>query len=118
MAEEPEEITNIEEEIDTAAPSQEELQQYGDNAIRTLEYPENVRRRPGMYIGKLGDGSYSDDGIYVLLKEVIDNSIDEYMAGFGKKIIVDVTETTVTVRDFGRGIPLNSVVDASSKLHT
>ena len=118
MAEEPEEITNIEEEIDTAAPSQEELQQYGDNAIRTLEYPENVRRRPGMYIGKLGDGSYSDDGIYVLLKEVIDNSIDEYMAGFGKKIIVDVNETTVTVRDFGRGIPLNSVVDASSKLHT
>ena len=118
MAEEPEEITNIEEEIDTAAPSQEELQQYGDNAIRTLEYPENVRRRPGMYIGKLGDGSYSDDGIYVLLKEVIDNSIDEYMAGFGKKIIIDVTETTVTVRDFGRGIPLNSVVDASSKLHT
>ena len=118
MADEPEEITNIEEEIDTAAPSQEELQQYGDNAIRTLEYPENVRRRPGMYIGKLGDGSYSDDGIYVLLKEVIDNSIDEYMAGFGKKIIIDVTETTVTVRDFGRGIPLNSVVDASSKLHT
>ena len=118
MAEEPEEITNIEEEIDTAAPSQEELQQYGDNAIRTLEYPENVRRRPGMYIGKLGDGSYSDDGIYVLLKEVIDNSIDEYRAGFGKKIIIDVTETTVTVRDFGRGIPLNSVVDASSKLHT
>ncbi len=71
-----------------------------------------------MYIGKLGDGSYSDDGIYVLLKEVIDNSIDEYMAGFGKKIVIDVTETTVTVRDFGRGIPLNSVVDASSKLHT
>ncbi|MDE5839170.1 MAG: type IIA DNA topoisomerase subunit B [Paramuribaculum sp.] len=118
MTEEQEELTDKEELNDSAAPSHEDLQQYGDNAIRTLEYPENVRRRPGMYIGKLGDGSYSDDGIYVLLKEVIDNSIDEYMAGFGKKIIVDVTETTVTVRDFGRGIPLNSVVDASSKLHT
>lgn len=119
MAEELEEtteITNIAE--NTAAPTEEQLAQYGDDAIRTLEYPENVRRRPGMYIGKLGDGSYSDDGIYVLLKEVIDNSIDEYMAGFGKKIVIDVTETTVTVRDFGRGIPLNSVVDASSKLHT
>ncbi|MDE5745925.1 MAG: type IIA DNA topoisomerase subunit B [Paramuribaculum sp.] len=113
-----EEINDITEPVDAAEPTREQLQQYGDNAIRTLEYPENVRRRPGMYIGKLGDGSYSDDGIYVLLKEVIDNSIDEYMAGFGKKIIVDVTETTVTVRDFGRGIPLNSVVDASSKLHT
>ncbi|MDE6048324.1 MAG: type IIA DNA topoisomerase subunit B [Paramuribaculum sp.] len=113
-----EEINDITEPVDAAEPTREQLQQYSDDAIRTLEYPENVRRRPGMYIGKLGDGSYSDDGIYVLLKEVIDNSIDEYMAGFGKKIIVDVTDTTVTVRDFGRGIPLNSVVDASSKLHT
>ncbi|MDE6265285.1 MAG: type IIA DNA topoisomerase subunit B [Paramuribaculum sp.] len=119
MAEELEEITETTDVAETAAaPTEEQLAQYGDDAIRTLEYPENVRRRPGMYIGKLGDGSYSDDGIYVLLKEVIDNSIDEYMAGFGKKIVIDVTETTVTVRDFGRGIPLNSVVDASSKLHT
>lgn len=119
MAEELEEITETTDIAETAAaPTEEQLAQYGDDAIRTLEYPENVRRRPGMYIGKLGDGSYSDDGIYVLLKEVIDNSIDEYMAGFGKKIVIDVTETTVTVRDFGRGIPLNSVVDASSKLHT
>lgn len=119
MAEEfQEEIDEIVEPVDSAEPTAEQLQQYSDDAIRTLEYPENVRRRPGMYIGKLGDGSYSDDGIYVLLKEVIDNSIDEYMAGFGKKIAVDMTETTVTVRDYGRGIPLNSVVDASSKLHT
>lgn len=119
MAEELEEITETTDITETAAaPTEEQLAQYGDDAIRTLEYPENVRRRPGMYIGKLGDGSYSDDGIYVLLKEVIDNSIDEYMAGFGKKIVIDMTETTATVRDFGRGIPLNSVVDASSKLHT
>lgn len=108
--------TNTQESNDST--SQEALELYGDDAIRTLEYPDHIRRRPGMYIGKLGDGSNSDDGIYVLLKEVIDNSIDEYMEGFGKRIIVDVTETTVTVRDFGRGIPLNSVVDASSKMNT
>ena len=76
---------------------------------------EHIRRRPGMYIGKLGDGSYADDGIYVLLKEVLDNSIDEYMMGYGKTIEVTVEEGTVSVRDYGRGVPLGKVVDVSSK---
>ena len=79
---------------------------------------EHIRRRPGMYIGKLGDGSYADDGIYVLLKEVLDNSIDEYMMGFGKTIEVTVEEGTVAVRDYGRGVPLGKVVDVSSKMNT
>ncbi len=92
--------------------------QYGEDAIRTLDWKEHIRRRPGMYIGKLGDGTNSDDGIYVLLKEVMDNSIDEYMMGFGRQIVVDVTETTVTVRDFGRGIPLGKVVEVAAKMNT
>lgn len=79
---------------------------------------EHIRRRPGMYIGKLGDGSYADDGIYVLLKEVLDNSIDEYMMGFGKTIEVTISDGTVTVRDYGRGVPLGKVVDVSSKMNT
>lgn len=92
--------------------------EYGEDAIITLNWEEHIRRRPGMYIGKLGDGSNFDDGIYVLLKEVVDNSIDEYMMGAGKQIIITVDEKTVTVRDFGRGIPLQKVVDASSKMNT
>lgn len=92
---------------------------YGDDAIKTLEWHEHIRRRPGMYIGKLGDGTYADDGIYVLIKEVIDNSIDEFMMGFGKRIDVTVSPLgEVTVRDFGRGIPLNKVVDVASKMNT
>lgn len=92
---------------------------YGDDAIKTLEWHEHIRRRPGMYIGKLGDGTYADDGIYVLIKEVIDNSIDEFMMGFGKKIDVTVNpQGDVSVRDFGRGIPLNKVVDVASKMNT
>lgn len=91
---------------------------YTEDDIITLDPKEHIRRRPGMYIGKLGDGANSDDGIYVLLKEVLDNSIDEYMMGFGKQISVTVTETTVTVRDYGRGIPLGKLVDASSKMNT
>ncbi len=83
-----------------------------------LTWNEHIRLRPGMYIGKLGDGTNADDGIYVLLKETIDNSIDEFTMGFGQKIIVDVTETTVTIRDYGRGIPLNDVVDAVSRMNT
>ncbi len=79
---------------------------------------EHIRRRPGMYIGKLGDGSASDDGIYVLLKEVVDNSIDEFMMGFGKKIEVDVSNELVRIRDFGRGIPLGKLIDAASKMNT
>lgn len=91
---------------------------YGDENIVTLEGLEHVRRRPGMYIGKLGDGSHSDDGIYVLLKEVIDNSIDEYRMGHGKVIEIKVENGTVTVRDHGRGIPLDSLVRAVSIMNT
>ncbi|WP_075603389.1 DNA topoisomerase IV subunit B [Saccharicrinis aurantiacus] len=93
-------------------------QQYSEDAIRTLDWKEHIRRRPGMYIGKLGDGSYPDDGIYVLLKEVMDNSIDEYMMGFGKKIEVTVAEGEVVIRDYGRGIPLGKVIDVASKMNT
>lgn len=91
---------------------------YNDEDIKTLEWMEHIRRRPGMYIGKLGDGKYADDGIYVLLKEVLDNSIDEYMMGYGKTIEVTVKEGTVAVRDYGRGVPLGKVVDVSSKMNT
>lgn len=91
---------------------------YQEEHIVTLEWQEHIRRRPGMYIGKLGDGSSPDDGIYVLLKEVLDNSIDEYMMGFGKTIEVKVEGTTVSVRDFGRGIPLGKVKDVSSRMNT
>lgn len=91
---------------------------YNDDDIKTLDWMEHIRRRPGMYIGKLGDGTYPDDGIYVLLKEVLDNSIDEYMMGYGKTIEVTVEEGTVSVRDYGRGVPLGKVVDVSSKMNT
>lgn len=91
---------------------------YDDDDIKTLDWMEHIRRRPGMYIGKLGDGSYPDDGIYVLLKEVLDNSIDEYMMGYGKTIEVTVEEGVVSVRDYGRGIPLGKVVDVSSRMNT
>lgn len=91
---------------------------YDEGAIRTLDWQEHIRKRPGMYIGKLGDGSAADDGIYVLLKEVLDNSIDEFMMGFGKKITVEIDQDKVTVRDFGRGIPLGKLVDVASKMNT
>ena len=91
---------------------------YQEDDIVTLDWQEHVRRRPGMYIGKLGDGSSADDGIYVLLKEVLDNSIDEYMMGYGKIIKVTIDEKEVTVRDHGRGIPLGKLKDASSKMNT
>jgi len=91
---------------------------YKEEHIITLEWREHIRRRPGMYIGKLGDGSSPDDGIYVLLKEVLDNSIDEYMMGFGKTIEVKVEGTNVSVRDYGRGIPLGKVKDVSSRMNT
>ena len=92
--------------------------EYNDDDIKTLDWMEHIRRRPGMYIGKLGDGTYADDGIYVLLKEVLDNSIDEYMMGYGKTIEVTIEEETVAVRDYGRGVPLGKVVDVSSKMNT
>lgn len=91
---------------------------YSDDDIKTLEWQEHIRRRPGMYIGKLGDGSSSDDGIYVLLKEVLDNSIDEYMMGYGKSIDITIEEGSVRVRDHGRGVPLGKVKDVSSKMNT
>ncbi|MBQ5404560.1 MAG: type IIA DNA topoisomerase subunit B [Bacteroidales bacterium] len=92
--------------------------QYTDDKIVTLEWQEHIRRRPGMYIGKLGDGQAADDGIYVLLKEAIDNSIDEFMMGFGKKIEVTIKDSHVVIRDYGRGIPLGKVVDVASKMNT
>lgn len=96
----------------------QQLTDYSENDIQTLDWKEHIRRRPGMYIGKLGDGTNSDDGIYVLLKEVLDNSIDEYMMGYGKQIVVNVTETSVSVRDYGRGVPLGKVVDVAAKMNT
>ncbi len=93
-------------------------EQYLDDNIRTLDWKEHIRKRPGMYIGKLGDGSYADDGIYVLLKEVMDNSIDEFIMGHGKKIDVYVSDGNVRIRDYGRGIPLGKVIDVSSKMNT
>jgi topoisomerase-4 subunit B len=91
---------------------------YSEDTIRTLDWKEHIRKRPGMYIGKLGDGSSHDDGIYVLIKEVIDNCVDEYMMGFGKEINIFINEKTVTIRDFGRGIPLGKLLDVASKMNT
>ncbi len=91
---------------------------YTDDNIRSLDWKEHIRMRPGMYIGKLGDGSTADDGIYILLKEVMDNCIDEFVMGAGKTIEVTIKDKTVTVRDYGRGIPLGKVVDVVSKMNT
>ncbi|HHL52502.1 MAG TPA: type IIA DNA topoisomerase subunit B, partial [Flammeovirgaceae bacterium] len=91
---------------------------YTEESIRSLDWKEHIRLRPGMYIGKLGDGSAEDDGIYVLVKEVIDNSIDEHMMGYGKTIEVKITDKRVEVRDYGRGIPLGKVVECVSKINT
>ena len=86
-----------------------------EDNIRSLDWKEHIRLRPGMYIGKLGDGSSADDGIYILIKEVIDNSIDEYVMGNGKTIEVSIRDKKVTIRDYGRGIPLGKVIDCVSK---
>src|SRR3954464_11529229 len=96
---------------------------YTESNIRSLDWNEHIRRRPGMYIGRLGDGAAHDDGIYILLKETMDNSIDEFTMGAGKRIDVAVSTNadgtqTVTVRDFGRGIPLGSLVDCAGKPNT
>ncbi len=91
---------------------------YTEDNIRSLDWKEHIRMRPGMYIGKLGDGASPDDGIYILIKEVLDNSIDEYVMGAGKTIEVSVKDETVTIRDYGRGIPLGKVVDVVSKMNT
>ncbi|MDR3273122.1 MAG: type IIA DNA topoisomerase subunit B [Flavobacteriaceae bacterium] len=92
--------------------------QYTEENIKTLEWQEHIRTRPGMYIGKLGDGSSPDDGIYILLKEILDNSIDEYVMGEGKKIDILLESSSVSIRDYGRGIPLGKMVDAVSKMNT
>lgn len=91
---------------------------YNEDSIKSLDWKEHIRLRPGMYIGKLGDGSSHDDGIYVLLKEVMDNCIDEHTMGHGKRVEVSISNKTVTVRDYGRGIPLGKVVDVVSKINT
>lgn len=91
---------------------------YTEDNIRHLSDMEHVRTRPGMYIGRLGDGSHAEDGIYVLLKEVVDNSIDEFRMGAGKRIDIEVDEQRVSVRDYGRGIPLGKLIEAVSMLNT
>ncbi|MBN1253076.1 MAG: type IIA DNA topoisomerase subunit B [Bacteroidales bacterium] len=94
------------------------IEKYSEDTIRTLDWKEHIRKRPGMYIGKLGDGTSQDDGIYILLKEVFDNSVDEYMMGFGKKIMVNISDHKVNIRDFGRGVPLGKLIDVASKMNT
>ncbi len=96
----------------------EQLVQYNEDQIKSLDWKQHIRLRPGMYIGKLGDGSAADDGIYVLIKEIVDNSIDEHMMGFGNKIDISFNGNVVTVRDNGRGIPLGKVIDCVSKINT
>ena len=91
---------------------------YDESSIKSLDWKEHIRLRPGMYIGKLGDGSSPDDGIYVLVKEVIDNCIDEFTMGHGKTVELIIEGKQVTIRDFGRGIPLGKVVDVVSKINT
>ncbi|MEO6962775.1 MAG: DNA topoisomerase IV subunit B [Puia sp.] len=100
------------------AENKQHLFEYTEESIRSLDWKEHIRLRPGMYIGKLGDGSSADDGIYVLVKEVVDNCIDEYTMGYGKQIEVTIEDKLVTVRDFGRGIPLGKVLDVVSKINT
>ncbi len=100
------------------AETKKNLFEYTEDSIKSLDWKEHIRLRPGMYIGKLGDGSSPDDGIYVLVKEVIDNCIDEYTMGYGKSIEVAIKDNSVLVRDYGRGIPLGKVVDVVSKINT
>lgn len=91
---------------------------YSEDSIKTLDWQEHIRKRPGMYIGKLGDGKSRDDGIYVLIKEVLDNSIDEFAMGFGKNINIKLEESSISIRDYGRGIPLGKLIDVASKMNT
>ena len=98
--------------------AKENLFEYNESSIKSLDWREHIRLRPGMYIGKLGDGTAKDDGIYVLVKEVVDNCIDEHMMGYGKTIDIKISDSKVSVRDYGRGIPLGKVVDVVSKINT
>src|SRR5271154_2278944 len=98
------------------AEAKKDLFENTEESIKSLDWKEHIRLRPGMYIGKLGDGSSPDDGIYVMVKEVIDNSIDEHMMGYGKEVDIAIDQKTVTIRDYGRGIPLGKVVDVVSKI--
>src|SRR5216117_2111537 len=91
---------------------------YDESKIKTLSSLEHIRLRTGMYIGRIGDGSHYDDGCYILLKEVIDNGIDEFIMGYGKEVQIVIQDKAVSVRDFGRGIPLGKVVDCVSKINT
>ena len=100
------------------AKQQENIFEYNEDSIRSLDWKEHIRLRPGMYIGKLGDGSSQDDGIYVLLKEVMDNCIDEHMMGYRKQIDLELNGKQVMIRDYGRGIPLGKLVDVVSKINT
>src|SRR6476620_11706655 len=100
------------------AETKKNLFEYTEESIKSLDWKEHIRLRPGMYIGKLGDGSSPDDGIYVLVKEVIDNCIDEYTMGYGKSVEINISDKIVSVRDYGRGIPLGKVVDVVSKINT
>ena len=93
-------------------------EQYTEDSIKSLDWRQHIRKRPGMYIGKLGDGASYDDGIYVLIKEIIDNSIDEYVMGFGNTIEVNIENNLVSIRDYGRGIPLTKLLDCMSKINT
>ena len=98
--------------------AKKETHNYDEGKIKTLSSLEHIRLRTGMYIGRVGDGSLYDDGIYILLKEVLDNSIDEHIMGYGEEIQLGISDTAVTVRDFGRGIPLGKIVDCVSRINT
>src|SRR5436853_4608480 len=98
--------------------AEKKKQVYDESKIKTLSSLEHIRLRTGMYIGRLGDGSHQDDGVYILMKEVIDNAIDEYIMGFGKEVEIKIEGDKISVRDFGRGIPLGKVIDCVSKINT
>src|SRR6187549_67169 len=101
------------------AETKKHLFDYTEDDIKSLDWVEHIRLRPGMYIGKLGDGSQADDGIYILVKESIDNSVDEFVMGYGKQIDIELADdNTLTVRDYGRGIPLGKLMDCAAKMNT
>jgi topoisomerase-4 subunit B len=111
-------LTYIQCSMSKSPAKETNLFEYTEESIKSLDWKEHIRLRPGMYIGKLGDGSSPDDGIYVLVKEVMDNCIDEYTMGYGKNVDLTIDGKTVTIRDYGRGIPLGKMVDVVSKINT